>query len=175
MIITICVTIVSIIIIIVVVVVVVVVIIISPTFIRFIRINWYIISWWVVVYLLYFEDSFLQNNLSLTPPSTKFQVNSVQFIPLTDRVVRVGGGNRRFSGDSLPFFFCRRPLWAVLAQARMSTLSCCPPSISSADQGVAHTPRCPGLESLSRRVTLPNPASFRLLTVARGGSCRPTR
>ena len=39
--------------------------------------------------------------------------------------------------------FCRRPLWAVLAWAGMSTLWNCPSSISSADHGVVHTPRCP--------------------------------
>ena len=40
-------------------------------------------------------------------------------------------------------FFCRRPLWAVLALTGMSTLRCCPSNISFAIQGVAHPPRCP--------------------------------
>ena len=38
---------------------------------------------------------------------------------------------------------CRRPLWAVLAWAGMSTFWCCPSSISSADHGIAHPARCP--------------------------------
>ena len=51
--------------------------------------------------------------------------------PLTNWVV---GGTRqtiqqRFSSS----VFCRRPLWALLAWAWMSTLWCCPSSISSAD------------------------------------------
>ena len=39
--------------------------------------------------------------------------------------------------------FCRRPLWAVLAWAGMFSLWCFPSSISSADFGIAHPPRCP--------------------------------
>ena len=39
--------------------------------------------------------------------------------------------------------FCRRPLWAVLAWAGMSTLWCSPSSISSADHSIVHPPRCP--------------------------------
>ena len=39
--------------------------------------------------------------------------------------------------------FCRRPLWAVPAWAGISILWCCPSSISSADNGVAHSPTCP--------------------------------
>ena len=39
--------------------------------------------------------------------------------------------------------FCRRPLWAVLAWAGMSTLWFCPSSFSSADYSIAHPPRCP--------------------------------
>ena len=44
---------------------------------------------------------------------------------------------------SFHFFFCRRPLWAVLACTDMSTLWCYPSSISTADHGFAHPPRCP--------------------------------
>ena len=39
--------------------------------------------------------------------------------------------------------FCGRPLWAVLAWAGMPTLWRCPSSISAADHGIAHPPRCP--------------------------------
>ena len=59
--------------------------------------------------------------------------SSVQFSPLTDWVV---GGTWSSS------LYCRRPLWAVLAWADMSTLWCSPSSICSADHGVAHPPRC---------------------------------
>ena len=38
--------------------------------------------------------------------------------------------------------FCRRPQWAVLAWAGMSTLWHCPSSISSADHSITHPPRC---------------------------------
>ena len=38
--------------------------------------------------------------------------------------------------------FWRKPLWAVPARAEMSTPWYCPSSISSADQGVVHAPRC---------------------------------
>ena len=44
---------------------------------------------------------------------------------------------QRFSSS----VFCRS-LWAVLARAGVSTLWCCPSSISSADHSVAHPPRC---------------------------------
>ena len=54
-------------------------------------------------------------------------------------------GDMRNDSAEIPFpvFFCRRPLWAILAWAGMSTLWCCPSSISSADHGVAHPQRCP--------------------------------
>ena len=69
--------------------------------------------------------------------------HSVQFSPLTDWAV--GGTQQtiqhRFS--SIFFFFCRKPFWAVPAWAGMSSIWCCPSSISSADQGITHPPRCP--------------------------------
>ena len=47
---------------------------------------------------------------------------------------------------------------------------------SSADHGITHLPRCPEEWFLRGcRVTYPNHASFRLFTVARRGSCGPTR
>ena len=67
-----------------------------------------------------------------------------------DRSGRLGGiwgiWYMGLSRDPLPFFFffCRRPLWAVLAWAWISTLWCYPSSSYSADHGVAHPPRCPG-------------------------------
>ena len=55
--------------------------------------------------------------------------DSVQFSPLTDRVISGTWGTiQQRSSSSL---FCRRPLWAVLARADMSTLWCCPSSMSS--------------------------------------------
>ena len=98
---------------------------------------------------------------------TKFPASllfsSVQFSPLTNRVV---GGTwqtiqRRFSSS----LFSRRPLWAVLAWAGISTLGCCPSIISSSDQGVARPPKCP--EWWFWRW---NHADFRLLTVAKRDS-----
>ena len=62
---------------------------------------------------------------------------SVQVIPLTDRVVGGTWGTIKLRSSS--GLFWRRPLWAVLAQAGMSTLWWCPSSISSA----AHPPTCP--------------------------------
>ena len=63
---------------------------------------------------------------------------TVQFSPLTDWVIggRTWGMIQQRSSSSL---FCRRPLWAAVAWAGMSTLWRCPSSISSAD----HPPRCP--------------------------------
>ena len=60
--------------------------------------------------------------------------------------IRSSGGHvGRFSSDPLSvfFFFCKRPLWVVLAWVGMSTLWSCPSSISSADHSVAHTLKCP--------------------------------
>ena len=54
-----------------------------------------------------------------------------------------GGHEGQFSRDPFLVFSAGGPLWAVLARAGMSTLWCCPSSISSADQGIAHTPRYP--------------------------------
>ena len=76
----------------------------------------------------------MQRNLS-------FKLWSVQVSTLMDLVVgQTWGMIQQRSSSSL---FCRRPLWALLAWTRMSTLWCCPSSISSADHGVTHPPRCP--------------------------------
>ena len=67
--------------------------------------------------------------------------SSVQFSPLTDWVIRgTWGMIEQRSSVSL---FCRRPVWAILAWAGMSTLWCCLSSVSSANHGVAHPPSCP--------------------------------
>ena len=63
--------------------------------------------------------------------------------PIGSLVGEGGGHEGWFSRDPVPVFFCRRPLWAVLAWAGMSTLWCCSSSISYADHGVAHPLRCP--------------------------------
>ena len=65
----------------------------------------------------------------------------VQFSRLTDWVVEGTRGTIKQRSSSR--LFCRRPLWAVLASADMSTLWWCPSSISSADHCVAHPLRCP--------------------------------
>ena len=57
--------------------------------------------------------------------------SSVQFSPLTDWVV--GGTWGSIQQRSSSSLFCRRPLWAALAWAGMSSLWCCLSSISSAD------------------------------------------
>ena len=57
--------------------------------------------------------------------------------------IRSSGAHKgRFNRAPLPVSFCMRPLWAVLAWAGMSTLWCCPSSISSANHGVVYPPRC---------------------------------
>ena len=104
---------------------------------------------------------------------------TVQFSPLTDWVIE--GTLRTIQQRSSSGIFYRRPLWAVLAWAGMSTLWCCPSSIFSANHTITHPPRCPERrfderwKRLSWRVTCPNHANFCLLTVARRGSCGPTR
>ena len=65
----------------------------------------------------------------------------VQFSPLTNWVI--GGTWEMIQHRSSSSLFCRTPLWAVLAIAGMFTLWCCPSSISSANHGVAHPPKCP--------------------------------
>ena len=70
----------------------------------------------------------------------KVQFNSVQSL---GRLGRPGGTWGTIQQTSSSSLFCRRPLWAVLAWAGMSTLWCCPSSIFSAYHGVAHLPRCP--------------------------------
>ena len=69
------------------------------------------------------------------------EVSSVLFGPLTDWLIGVTW--QTIQQRSYSSLFCRRPLWAVLAWAGMSTLWCCPSSISSADYGVARPPRSP--------------------------------
>ena len=60
--------------------------------------------------------------------------------------------------------FCGRPLWAVPAWALISSLWCCPFSISCANHSIA----------LLWCVACRNHVRFHLLTVARRGSCGPT-
>ena len=65
----------------------------------------------------------------------------VEFSPLTDWAV--GGTRGTIHKRSFSSLLCRRPLCAILAWAGMSTLWCCQSCITSADHGVAHSPRCP--------------------------------
>ena len=75
----------------------------------------------------------------LPHPTTQFRVVSVHF--LTDWFIRgTWGVLQQRSSSSV---FCRKPLWKVLAWAGMSTLWCCPTSISPTDHGFAYPPRCP--------------------------------
>ena len=71
--------------------------------------------------------------------------------------------------NPIQIFFCRRPLWRVLAWAGMSILWCCPSSISSANHSVTHPPTCEGWFRRGWHVTCLNHASFCLLTVPRRG------
>ena len=83
------------------------------------------------------DHPFFKTTFSESSPS----FSSVQFHPFTDWVIRrIWGTIQQTSYSSL---FCRKPFWALLAEVGMSTLWCCPSSISSADQGVTHPPRCP--------------------------------
>ena len=75
---------------------------------------------------------------------SKLLASCISSVQSLDRLACRGDNyDKWFSSDSLPVVFCRRPLWAVLALAGMLTLWCWPSSISSADHGVAHPPRCP--------------------------------
>ena len=109
--------------------------------------------------------------------NARIQISSVQFSPLTDWVVGGTWGTiQQRSSSSLSW---RKYLWAALAWSGMSTLWCGPSSTSSADHGVVHPPRCPDGEFWRGcrvlRVTWPNHASFRLLSVASRGFCGPSR
>ena len=90
------------------------------------------------------EQNITTNN-KLSLDIQNLAMYSVQFSPLINWVTwREGWGTwgtiQQISSSSL---FCRRPLWAVLAWAGMSTLWCCPHSISTPDHGIAHPPRYP--------------------------------
>ena len=65
----------------------------------------------------------------------------LQFRSVPWPMLSSGGQQGWFSGDPVPVFFWRTPLWAVLAMVGMSTLWC-PSSISSVNHGVAHPLRC---------------------------------
>ena len=60
--------------------------------------------------------------------------SSVQVNPLTNWVV--GGTWGAIQQRSSSSHFCRRPSWSLLTWTEMSTLWCCPSSISSADHGL---------------------------------------
>ena len=71
----------------------------------------------------------------------QLRFTSLKFSPTTDWIVGgIRGTIQQRSSNSL---FCRRPLRAFLPWAGVSTLWCCPSSISSADHGVAYPARCP--------------------------------
>ena len=101
---------------------------------------------------------------------TKWLINSVPWLIGSSR-----GQEGRFSRDPLPVFFCRKPLWAILVWAGISTLWYCQSSIFLCRPRRHQSPKVPRrmvLSSLSWSVTYPNHARF--LTVARRGSWEPT-
>ena len=109
-----------------------------------------------------FVFSFFVFFLMLPPSPT----SSVQFSPSTDRVV--GGTCWTIQQRFCSSLFCKRPLWAVLTWAGMSTLWCCPSSIFSADDCVALPPRCPeawfwrGCRGVWHAQTMPVSVSWQL-------------
>ena len=127
--------------------------------------------------------------LSLMTKDISFsQFSSVQFSSVPWPIG--SSGDMRDDSAEIPFsvflfffsffflLFGRRPLWAVLAWAGMSTLWWCSSSISSADNSVAHSPSCPegwlwkGCHSVWHAWTMQVSC---LLTFARKCSCGPTR
>ena len=59
-------------------------------------------------------------------------VRTTMFSSVPWSIALSGGHEGWFSRDPLASLFCRRSLWAVLAWAGLSSLWCCPSSISSA-------------------------------------------
>ena len=86
----------------------------------------------------------LENNVWKSSPNTGLvfgegvQFSSVQSL----HQLGCQGTWRTIQHRSSFSLFRRRPLWAVLAWADMSTLWCCPSNISSAEHRVTHPPRC---------------------------------
>ena len=80
------------------------------------------------------------NTTSCSPQNNNAE-GSVQFSSLTNWVV--GGTCGMIWQRSSSSLFYRRSSWAVLAQAGMTTLRCCPSSIPSAGHVVAHPPSWP--------------------------------
>ena len=91
------------------------------------------------------QKSRISRSVKMGPHAKKHPMpcGSVQFSSVPWPAGSSGGHEGRFSKRSSSSLFCRRPLWAVLALTGMSTLWWCPFSISAADHGVAHPPRCP--------------------------------
>ena len=77
----------------------------------------------------------------VAPKNATVGVPSVRFSPLTGLIVGGTWGTIRQRSSSSLFY--RRPLRAVLAWTRVSTPWYCPSSISSANHGITHPPRCP--------------------------------
>ena len=100
---------------------------------------WLVASWTLDSCGVLAGETFISPSMVYHRCSVQFV--SVQFSLLADLVV--GGIWGTIQQRSSSSHFCRRPLCAVLAWAAMSTLWCCPSSISSANHGVAHPPRCP--------------------------------
>ena len=125
-------------------------------------------------------SQFFRNNVcaySLVPVSPLCaQFSSVQFNPSTDRVV---GGTLQTIWLEILFESFQQE--AIVSSSGMGR------NVHSSVFSIQHFLCCPRrfppskvpwrtvLERLSRRVTCPNHASFRLWTLARRGSCGPTR
>ena len=106
-------------------------------------------------------------------------VCSVQFSSVPWPIGSSGGHKGRFIIQrSSPSPFCKRSLWAVSVVGRelySLMLSIQHFLCRQRRRPPSKVPREMVLERFSWCVTCPNHASFRLLTVARRGSCGPTR
>ena len=107
--------------------------------------------------------------------------NSVQVSPWTSRPFGEGRGNKDVSAEILfqPFFFffCRKPLWIVLAWGG-TPLWCCLSRFSSANRHVPNSPKSPNVANFGNNVVacdMPEPCQYSLSAVARRGFCTPTR
>ena len=109
--------------------------------------------------------------------SSSFMANSVRSVQSLDRLGR-RGNMRDDSAEILFQTFLQEALVSSSGMGRDVHSLMLSIQHFSADDSVAHPPRCPEgwfFERLSWRVTCPNHASFRLLTVARKDSGGLTR
>ena len=110
-----------------------------------------------------------------TDPTYLMPMQSIQFSSAQslDRLFRLETCGT-IQQTSFSRLFCRRSLWEVLALARLSTLWCCPSSISSADHGVAHPPRCTKEWFWRGCCGVWYPRTMQV-SASRSGSCEPAK